>query len=247
MEWRASGLVIGTRPHGENHIIATLLTSERGAVSGLVHGGQSARRAPLLQEGNLVIAEWRARSEEALGHFTIELEEPYAAAALHSRTAALGLVAITDLLRTVLAEGEAAPTLFAGTKAVLGHLTDDELFAVLFAKWELGVLTAMGFGLTLDRCVASGALAEDGAHLAYVSPKSGGAVTAEAGAPWKDRLMPLPPFLIDRGEPSWPDVLAALRLTGHFLSENLLAPASKNLPEARDRLISRWARNGQGM
>ncbi len=244
MEWTDRGLILANRAHGENHSVATIFTAQHGAASGFVHGGQGKTKGPLLQAGNEVEATCRARTDGALGHFALELMTPRAAGAMADRQSLLALTTVTDLLYTVLPEGQAYLPLYEATAALLDHLEAQPIWPILLVKWELGLLEALGFGLTLDRCVATGRALEDGAALTFVSPKSGGAVSYEAGLPYKEKMLPLPPFLIDQGEPTHQDVRAGLKLTGHFLSERLLAPAGKELPEARERYIARALRQG---
>ncbi|MEM9421265.1 MAG: DNA repair protein RecO [Pseudomonadota bacterium] len=242
MEWTDRAIVLANRPHGENHSIATVFTAQHGAASGLVHGGQGKSKGPLLQAGNGVEVTWRARAENALGHFALELSMPRAASAMADRQALMSLTMVTDLLYTVLPEGEAYLPLYEATVALLDHLEAQPIWPVLLVKWELGLLDALGFGLTLDRCVATGRMLEDGATLTFVSPKSGGAVSYEAGLPYKEKMLPLPPFIIDQGDPTCQDVRVGLELTAYFLTERLLAPTGKELPDVRDRYIRRTLR-----
>lgn len=239
MQWTDEGIILASRPHGENHSIVTVFTAEHGSASGLVYGGQGRSKGPLIQTGNGVKLSWQGRQEQALGHFTLELTKARAAAAMAERRSLLGLTAVTDLLYAVLPEANAYPKLYMATTALLDHLEDQLIWPILLVKWELGLLEALGFGLTLDRCVATGHLLEDGADLVFVSPKSGGAVCMEAGLPYQDKMLPLPPFVIDRGEPTLPDVKLALKMTGYFLTEGLLAQSGQNLPEARERYMAR--------
>lgn len=244
MEWSADGIVLGARPHGENDAILDLFTSDAGKISGLVHGGQGRRKGPLVQPGNQVAAIWKGRGEGSLGHFQLELLTPRAAGLMGEATGLLTLSSVCALLSACLPEKQSVPRLYDATLVLLDLLDQKELLPVLLAKWEQGLLAELGFGLTLDRCAATGALLEDGADLVYVSPKSACAVTEEAGRPYADRLLPLPPFLIDRGEATIGDVRAALELTGYFLDDRLLRPADKSLPPMRDQLIRRLTRAG---
>jgi DNA repair protein RecO (recombination protein O) len=110
-------------------------------------------------------------------------------------------------------------------------------------RWELDLLTSLGFGLDLTRCAATG----DTADLAYVSPKSGRAVSRAAGHGYRDRLLPLPSFLISQAKPEREDVLAGLRLTGYFLDRHVLhGPQVKHSItdrrlESRARFLERLA------
>lgn len=239
MDWADDAIVIGSRAQGENNTLTKLFTRTRGAQSAIVHGGLGSRKGALLQPGNRVQVAWRGRTAEDLGRFELELEVPHAAGAMESRSGLLALGAVTELLDRALPEGNAYPELFTATDALLGHLETEEIFPILMVRWEIGLLSALGYGLTLDRCAATGRLLEDGADLVFVSPKSGGAVTMDAGLPYRDKMLPLPAFVIDRGEPTWPDVAAAMGMTGHFLQNWLLAPDGGTLPETRERLIAK--------
>jgi DNA repair protein RecO (recombination protein O) len=119
-------------------------------------------------------------------------------------------------------------------QAVLDHLDDRLLAAALVARFELAMLGELGFGLELDQCAATGAIAE----LIYVSPKSGRAVSRAAGEPWQDRLLRLPAFLREEGGPAEGDVAAAFALTGFFLARHVLEPRGAALPDARERFIA---------
>lgn len=244
MEWRDEGMILAVRPHGEQAAIVELLTRAHGRHAGVVHGGASRRMAPLLQPGNQVSAEWRARLEEHLGTFRLDL--------LRSRSAVLDdrrrLAALTSLCALScfgLPERMPMPGFYAATMALADALAEDAGdWPAIYTQWEFYLLESLGYGLDLESCAATGAREA----LVWVSPKSGRAVSAEAGAPWADRLLRLPAFLRDHTAPAGEsDVLDALRLTGHFL-EHWLAPAlgDRPLPAARARLVAALARTAKG-
>ena len=108
-----------------------------------------------------------------------------------------------------------------------------------YVRWECELLAAVGFGLDLARCAVTGTNQD----LAYVSPRTGRAVSRETAAPYRDRLLPLPGFLWRPDEPVAPaDIVAGLILTRHFLLNHLLEPQGGRLPEARERLFERMRR-----
>jgi DNA repair protein RecO (recombination protein O) len=236
MEWRDDALVIGARRHGETSVILELMTRAHGRHLGLVRGGRSRRLRPVLQPGNLVAAEWRARLEDHLGALTIE---PLAARAAHflDRAAALNGVASLCALLRLLPERDPHEELFEMADAVaarLGDIGDFDVAALMMARFELALLGALGFGLDLHACALTGAQDD----LAYVSPKSGRAVSRAAGAPWRDRLLPYPDFLRHDSDAAAPgDLIAAFRLTGYFLTRDVLNPRGAALPAARDLYI----------
>ncbi len=238
MEWRDTGFVLMARRHGESALIVELLTREHGRHAGLVRGGQSPRRRALLQPGNLVAANWRGRLSELLGSLECELVHAYAARLFDDpdRLAALG--AALALLATALPEREPHADLYSSLAVLLDALDSGPFWAQSYVSWECDLLRGLGFGLDLARCAATGAT-ED---LAYVSPRSGCAVSRGAGMPYHDKLLPLPGFLWREVPASPPEIVAGLELTRYFLLHHLFAPHRGKLPEARERLAERMRR-----
>ena len=241
MEWRGQGILLSSRRHGENAAIIDVFTEEQGRHAGVVRGGASRRIAPILQPGAQLDVSWRARLEDHIGTFQVELQRSRAAVAMSSRLALAGLNAVTSLLAFALPEREPHPALYRQTEQVLDLLGHDEVWSLAYLRWELRLLDETGFGLDLSACAVTGT--EEG--LRFVSPKSGRAVSEDAAGHWVDRLLPLPPCL--RGEGPAPDeeILQALRTTGYFLDAKL-APAlgNKPVPDARARLVDQIARQG---
>jgi DNA repair protein RecO (recombination protein O) len=237
MEWRDTGFVLAARRHGESALIVELLTAEHGRHGGLVRGGQSPRRRALLQPGNRVAASWRGRLPEHLGTFDCELVEAHAARLLDDPDRLAALAAAIALLLAALPEGEPHGDLYRSFAGLLGALDSAE-WAQSYVKWETELLAGLGFGLDLTCCAATGAI-ED---LAYVSPRSGRAVSRQAGLPYHDKLLPLPGFLWSNTPASRADIVAGLALTQYFLLHHVLAPHAGKLPKARERLADRMRR-----
>jgi DNA repair protein RecO (recombination protein O) len=234
MEWTDSAIVLHVRPHGENNAVVEAFTREHGRHAGLVRGGRSRKLRPVLQTGNLISAQWRARLTEHLGFFTVELDRPYAARILDDRLALAGLGSLARLAG-LLAERDPHASLFDIALLMLDHIDDETIWPQLLVRWELHLLSELGVGLDLKRCVATGA--EE--NLIYVSQKSACAVSAEAGEPYKHLLLPLPPFLLGNGsqtsEPE--DILAGFALTGYFLERNVFHQQNAPLPSARQDFL----------
>src|SRR6266571_3529739 len=220
MEWRDTGFVLATRRHGESALIVELLTKERGRHAGLVRGGQSPRRRAVLQPGNNVAASWRGRLSQHLGTIECELVEAHAARFLDDpdRLAALG--SATALLLTALPEREPQGDLYASLAGLLEALDSAPGWAQSYVAWECDLLAGLGFGLDLTRCAATGT-SDD---LAYVSPRSGRAVSRAAGMPYHDKLLPLPGFLWHEVSANQAEIVAGLALTEYFLLHHVLAP-----------------------
>ncbi len=239
MEWTDEAIVLGVRAHGEAHAVLTVFARAQGRHLGLVHGGASRKTRPLLQPGNLLKVQWRARLADHLGTFSVELLHDRASLLLDDRKALLALTAVCALAAGALPEREPAPGLYDGMEVLLSAFDKPEVWPAVLIRWELGLLEVMGFGLDLNRCAVTGSYDD----LTHVSPKSGRAVSHEAAKPYLDKLLPLPPFLLasQAGAPSPQDIANGLRLTGHFLARHVFAVKNEPLPEARLRLAEALA------
>lgn len=241
IEWRDSGVVLVARRHGETSVIIEVLTEARGRHAGVVRGGVSRKLAPALQPGNQLDLTWKARLDEHLGSFTIEPQRSRAALVMEDRLALAGLNAVCGLLSLVLPEREAHPPLYERTVALLDLLGQNDIWPLAYLRWEMALLEELGFGLDLSACAATG-VNED---LAYISPKSGKAVSAQGAGEWVSRLLPLPPVMKGEGEANGAEIVIALGTTGYFLEHKVLhGQGNRAMPAARQRLLDMIARQG---
>jgi len=233
MQWSDEGIILGVKRHGETSVIADVLTRDHGRYLGLVRGGRSRVQRPVLQAGNSVAAVWRARIEDHLGGFVLEPVKLRAASIMDDPFRLAGLMTLTALAQ-LLPEREAHRRLHEASLLVLDQLEADGVWPALLVRWEMGLLEELGFGLDIAQCAATGV--REG--LAYVSPRTGRAVSLEAGEPWKDRLLALPAFLsAEGGSPDRADIQAGFKLTGYFLERHVMVPRGVAMPEARDRVL----------
>lgn len=243
MEWRDTGILLAVRRHGESAAILDVLTPQHGRHAGVVRGGASRKQAPVLQPGAQLDLTWRARLEDHIGTFTVEPIRSRSALAMGDRLSLAGLNAVMALLSFCLPEREPHPALYDRTEALLDLLGQTEIWSLAYLKWELTLLEELGFGLDLSECAVTGA--REG--LAYVSPKSGRAVSRMGAGEWADRLLPLPPVLLDHGDAPESEIAEALRTTGYFLEHHVAASLQgKPVPEARSRLLDRINRMAAG-
>jgi DNA repair protein RecO (recombination protein O) len=241
MDWTDRGIVLSARKHGETSLIVQLLTERHGRHAGLVRGGASSRARGVYQSGNLVAAHWRARLAEHLGNFSCEMMTGSAAALFDNGGKLAALSAAAALAEAALPEREPHTDVFESLSALIAalgaaHAADD--WAPSYVRFELGLLASLGFGLDLARCAATGT----NDNLAYVSPKTGRAVSLSAGEAWRDKLLALPRFLLADEHPEPGEVGQGLALTGYFLERHVFAPHSKGLPAARVRLGEKLAK-----
>lgn len=238
MEWSDSAIVLSARAHGESAVILDVLTRAHGRHAGLVRG--SKNRA-LLQPGNGLKVQWRARLPDQLGSFTLELANARAGALMEDKAALTGLNAFTAIASAALPERLTYPALFEAAEILLSAMMEEDFahWAPLYVRWEAGLLDALGFGLDLSQCAATGGAAD----LIYVSPRSGRAVSRDGGADYAERLLKLPGFLLaPQNLPDARTIRDGLILTGHFLMDRVFRPHSREMPPARLRLDALAAR-----
>lgn len=245
MEWQDDGVVLSVRHHGESARIVALLTEHHGRHAGLLRGsgtGQGRSLGGALQPGQIVRADWRARLSEQLGYFTLESLGHPAALILDDPARLAALSAVCALVDAALPEREPHPALFNATRSLftlMAEMSEPGDWGALYVRWEIGLLAEMGYGIDLESCAATGATTS----LTHVSPRTGRAVSAEAAAPYADRLLGLPAFLVPGRSGAAPanhplvEVETGLALTGHFLENRLFAQLHKPVPQARSRLL----------
>jgi DNA repair protein RecO (recombination protein O) len=236
MEWRDEGLITGLKKYGETSVILETMTKMHGRHLGLVKGGRSKRMHAMLQPGNQIEIVWRARLDEHLGTFAIEATALRAARLLANAEALHALNLITSLLR-LMPERDPHPNLYRAASLIADKLDVSEHIPAMLVRFEMIVLAELGFGLDLDTCAATGGRDD----LIYVSPKSGRAVSREAGAPYHHRLLALPPFLREEHQAVKPpscDIHAGFKLTEFFLMRDLFAPRGLPMPEAHHAYLA---------
>lgn len=244
MEWTDEAVILGARRHGESSVILEAMTRRHGRHLGLLRGGRSSRMRAVIQPGNGVTLVWRARLDEHLGQFGVEAAELRAGRFLEKAASLFGLGHLAALLR-LLPERDPHEGLFEALLVVLDHLEEPSLAAPLMVRFELAILSELGFGLDLSACAVTGATQE----LVFVSPKSGRAVSAKAGEAYADRLLALPAFVRDgfMGESVTPaQVAAGFSLTGHFLRRDVYEPRGVSQPDERAAFIAAALGRGGG-
>jgi DNA repair protein RecO (recombination protein O) len=242
MEWQDEAYILGVRPHGETGGVVELLTHSHGRFAAHVAGAASRRMKPFLQPGSRVRASYRARTADQLGSAQIEPVGAGASALFDDPLALAGLGAAAALAQGALPEREPHPGAFLALEALEAAFLLADVWPAVFVRFEIGLLEELGFGLDLSRCASSG-VCED---LLYVSPRTGRAVSRDAGALYRDRLLALPPFLLSSQVRLAPgDVAHGFALSGHFLQQSVFSPLNRPLPPARERLIDRLSAAGR--
>ena len=242
MEFEDVAFVLSARTHGETGAIVELLTARHGRYAAHVAGGASRRLKPFLQPGAAVGVRFRARVAEQLGAATLEPVGEGPSALFDDPLALHGLSAAAAVAGGALPEREPHPGADPALEALIAALGHPDIWPAVFVRFEAGLLQDLGFGLDLSKCAATGATDD----LIYVSPRTGRAVSREAGEPYKDRLLRLPPFLLSaQGGLADGDIRAGLDLTGHFLEAFVFNALNRPLPPARHWMIDRLSDAGR--
>lgn len=243
MEWRDQGLVLSARPQGETAARVSILTSTYGRHLGLVPGGQSARRAALLQPGQAVEVLWRARLADQLGTYTLDPTPgaPPTGCLMEDGQALALLSAACAVADTALPEREPHPAVYNGLSALIRTLLESiksggtvVTGAFAYVRWEIGLLKELGYGLDLDVCAVTG----EREGLTHVSPRTGRAVSRAVAGGYADRLLRLPAFLRAEDDSTPQALCDGLALTGFFLARHVYAAHNGQIPPARARLPS---------
>ena len=238
MEWRDEGALLSMQVHGEASAIIEVFTAAHGRHVGLVRGGASRKMAAMLQPGNQLDVTWRARLDDHIGSYTAEPLRSRAAI-LSDRLALAGLNAVCALLHLALPEREPHPLLWRATMALLDDLANGADWPPTYLRWELLLLEELGFAIDLGRCAVTGSRDD----LAFVSPRSGRAVSRAGAGKWADRLLPLPAVMLGQGTASPAELAEGFAITGHFLGRSLEPTLNgRPMPEARQRLLAMLAR-----
>ncbi|WP_417242423.1 DNA repair protein RecO [Celeribacter sp.] len=238
MEWRDQGTVLAVRKYGESSVIVEVFTEAHGRHAGVVRGGVSRKMTPHLQPGGQISVTWKARLEDHLGSFTVEPLRSRAADVMGDPLALEGLNTLTALLTSTLPEREPHDYLYVETISLFDRLGVDPDWPLAYLHWEVSLLEELGFGLDLSACAVTGSPDD----LAYVSPKSGRAVSRQGAGEWADRMLPLPQCLLGQSSLVYAEIIDGMTTTGHFIAKILAELSDKPLPQARARFLDRLAK-----
>ena len=234
IEVNDEAIVLGHRSFGENKRIVSLLTKDHGRVSGIMRQTKASNLRGVDQIGNKVQAIWKGRLDEHLGFLSLDLVESFTGRVLGSSPKLLTLSSATLLAYSVLPERHPYPVVYEAFNQFLASLKGLR-WAETYVHFEHKVLEEMGFGLKLEACCVSGTLE----NLAYVSPKTGRAVSQAAAGPYESKLLKLPAFLLNpalRPE-NFLDLSHGLQLMAHFFKHAMAEGAYKKLMSVRAQLL----------
>ncbi len=237
-QWHDEALILKADKFGDYDAIVHLFSPNHGLNRGVVKAGFSSKRRADMQPGTLVDAKWRARLPEHMGSITLEARHSFAARVMHDPLKLAAVGSMLSLLSATLAEGDQHAKLYAGVVTFLQHVaagTEPLIWLAEYVRLELALLEEVGFGLDLTKCAATGVRE----NLVYVSPKSARAVSGGAGEPYAEKLLALPPFLLDADHlpDTWEEITQGAGLTGYFLETRLLPALHRDNPHLRQHFL----------
>ncbi|MGV9009793.1 DNA repair protein RecO [Brevundimonas sp.] len=242
MDFTDDAFVLSARAHGDTGVVVELLTLDHGRRAAYVAGGASRKMKPFLQAGARVVADYRARTSDQLGSARLEPVGEGPSALFDDPMALTGLAAAASVAQGALPDREPHTGAFLAFEALMGALVLPDVWPAIFVRFEAGLLEDLGFGLDLSRCAVTGEMDD----LIWVSPRTGRAVSSGAGAPFADKLLKLPPFMLGaQAGLGDGDVGAGLALTGHFLEQFVFHPQNRPIPSARVWMIDKLGEAGR--
>ena len=233
MEWRSVGILLAARKHGETSLIIDTFCPGHGRCLGIVRGGTSRKFAPILQVGAQLDLTWKARLQDHLGSFKVELVRARTVHAMSDRILAAGLMSVSTILSRVLPERQAYDNFYRTTEDLLDLLNQPNIWPMAYLRWELELLTVLGYGLDLSKCAVSGSTDK----LRYVSPRTGRAISEQAAGEWVSKLLHLPSIIL-KGSGNSDSIIDGLKLTGYFLTKKVFNELSVRSPiSERQRFV----------
>ena len=237
MNWTDEGLLLSVNPHGEKSAIIQVLTRTKGLHAGIIQNAFSRKMSSTLQPSSQLHLNWSSRLEEHLGSYKLDLLKTRADIFLGNKLALDVFNSLSSLCISILAERDPMPDFYKITVKFLDQIVNQKKWEFLYLDWELDLLTSIGYGLDLKKCVATGTTD----NLFYISPKSGKAVCKEKGLKYDKKLLRFPDILRDKekdNEFSRLELVAGLSVTGFFLKKWITySLQNKQTMKIRQRLI----------
>lgn len=237
MNWTDEGLLLSVSPYGEKAAIIQVLTQGKGLHAGVIQNAFSKKMSSVLQPSSQLYLNWSSRLEEHLGSYKVDLLRSRADILLVNKLALDIFNSISSLCLSILAERDPIPVLYEKTVNFLDQIVIKKKWEFLYLDWELQLLTSIGYGLDLNKCVASGSTE----NLFYISPKSGKAVSKEKGFKYDKKLLRFPSILKYKkkyNDFNRSELVAGLSITGFFLKKWLTySLQNKQTMKIRQRLI----------
>ena len=233
--WEDEAIILSYQDYSETSIILKVFTKVYGVRKGLIKGDKSKKKNYIFESGNIVSVSYKARTEDMLGIFTVDMIKSCSAIYLSDALKFTGIISILNLIEFCLLENEVEEVLYIYSRDLINKIIlSDISWLEDYVLWEVFLLKKIGYGLELSKCVVTNKTK----FLKYLSPKSGCAVSEDAAGNWKDRLFVLPDFFLLKKNAQLHDIINGLKITTNFLKK-FSNSINKKLPFTRDDFINR--------
>ena len=244
-EWNDEGIILSAKKYGEKGFVVNILTEHHGRYVSWINNYKSKSVLSNIQPGNLVKVFWKSRLIEQMGNFKIELISSISGKIFDDRLKLQSLISLCSLLEKFLPERQNYSEIYFATCAFMKLLAINEedinnQWLKGYVKWEIGLLSSIGFSLDLKRCAVTG----NTNNLCYVSPKTGKAVSRDGAGKFAPKLLKLPFFLGGaeiKGSSYYEEILIGLNITTYFFKNKLLLSindtSKETLPISRNRFV----------
>ena len=232
MQINDEGIIIKKNKYRESSLLISFFSLNHGINSGLVKGVLK-KDFGTYEIGNKVYIKSSFRLDEQLWNCRFELIKNNSVNYFDNQNKLNALLAVCSIIDLSLPKNNPQINIYKKTINLIENLLFKD-WAVKYIFWELFLLSELGYGLDLEKCVVSGKKES----LIYVSPKSGKAVSKKEGEKYKNKLLNLPKFLIDKNvKPSNDSLKQAITLTGFFI-DKFLKKNNKKLPFYRKKILN---------
>ena len=232
MQINDEGFILKRRKYGESSLIITFFSLGHGINTGLLKGVLK-KDFGTYEIGNKVYIKSSFRLENQLWNCRFELIKNNSINYFDNKSKLNTLLSVCYLINLTLPLNIKQTKIFNKTDILINNLFKEN-FIKNYILWELFLLSELGYGLDLNKCVVSG----NKNNLKYVSPKSGKAVSKSSGEKYKEKLLLLPQFFIDKEIlPSQNELKNGILLTGFFLKK-ILKQNGKKIPFCRKNILS---------
>lgn len=229
MQYKEVGIILSTKPLSESARLATFFNKSLGKVTAVFKNTKMP-----VQNGDICDIFWRGRSTEQLGNIKIETVFSPFGSVFKEAAKVFAIDSACAMCKVGLLDVAPHENLFLSLMDFILSLERED-WIEHYVAFEVSLLAEVGYGLDLSKCAVTG----DKKGLCYVSPRTGRAVTKEAGLAYRDKLLVLPKFMtVANAKVTAYDIFCALNLTEHFLKSYFYGINGRGLPLSRGYLKS---------
>ncbi len=223
MIWDDTGFLLSKSRYNENSLISEIYTKKHGKVSGIIFGGTSKKIKNYLQIGNKIYVNFNSKSENRIGYFKVEIQQPLSALYFDNYQKLSCITSAMHLIKILTAEFQSNKYIYELIENFY-ILLKNENWIKKYIFWELELFKILGYDLELNKLVNKKIIKN---QLQYIVISN-------------SEKKIIPNFLIDKNENSVDlfTLQKALKLIGDYLEKIILKPNNLNHPISRLQFIN---------